>query len=335
MLPLRRLLVLSLLGPLTACTPSATSTGAAPQGDPVTVRSCGADVTLARPAERIVSLNQGTTEILLSLGVADRMVGTAGWTDPVLPALAAASDRVPRLADQKPSLEAVLGTNPDLVTASLRGTLGPGGVATAAELADLGVPSYMSAVECTKEEGDSDGKRSETLEVEPMYDEITELGVLVDRRAEARAIVADMRQRWQRVSATDAGGASVMYWFANAELPYVAGCCGGPGVLTRALGLTNAFADSAQDWPQVGWETVARRDPDVIVLGDLTRKSQTAESADAKIAFLESNPVTRQMTAVQQRRYVRMAGAELNPSIRIVAAAEKLAASLREFGFAR
>ncbi len=60
-----------------------------------TVHNCGRDVVIDAPPARAVSLNQGSTEILLSLGLADRVVGTATWTDPVRADLAAANARVP------------------------------------------------------------------------------------------------------------------------------------------------------------------------------------------------------------------------------------------------
>lgn len=318
---------------LCGCGPAAQPSSApAPAGHPITLQNCGREVTVAQPPQRIVSLNQGSTEVLLSLGVADRMVGTAGWTDPVLPSLEADNRKVERLADQAPSLEAVLDTEPDLVTASLQGTLGPGGVTTSEALERLGVPSYLSAIECTKEAGNSDGARTDTLEIDQVFQEIRDVATLVGAQDRGEQIVTDMQRRLDAVTATGDRGVSVLYWFANSESPYMAGCCGGPGVITRTLGLTNVFDDSKEDWPQIGWETVAQRDPDVLVLGDLTRKSQTAESAAAKIAFLESNPVTREMTAVKNKRYIALAGAELNPSIRIVGAMEKVAAALRDHG---
>jgi iron complex transport system substrate-binding protein len=52
---------------------------------PLTIENCGVAVTFAAAPERTVSLDQDSTEILLSLGLEERMVGTASWTDPVLP----------------------------------------------------------------------------------------------------------------------------------------------------------------------------------------------------------------------------------------------------------
>ncbi|WP_234796783.1 ABC transporter substrate-binding protein, partial [Mycolicibacterium porcinum] len=121
-------------------------TPAAP-GYPLTVRNCDRDVVIDAPPQRAVSLNQSSTEILLSLGLADRMVGTATWTDPVRFNLEAENARVPRLAVNKPSLETVLDTEPDFVSASFGGTLGPGGVADRDQFAELGVPTYLLAEE--------------------------------------------------------------------------------------------------------------------------------------------------------------------------------------------
>lgn len=103
-----------------------TEVPAAGPGYPLTLQNCGRQVVIDAPPQRAVSLNQSSTEILLSLGLAHRMAGTATWTDPVRSDLAADNARVPRLAVNKPSLETVLDAGPDLVTASFGGTLGPG-----------------------------------------------------------------------------------------------------------------------------------------------------------------------------------------------------------------
>ncbi|GAA1940042.1 ABC transporter substrate-binding protein [Nocardioides hwasunensis] len=330
------LLAATLAAPFLAGCGASEGEAAAPAADgfPRTVETCFGDVTLEDRPERIVSLNQGSTEILLSLGLADRMAGAATWTDPILPSLAEENDKVERLSENSPSLETVLAQEPDLVTASFTGTLGEGGVATSAQLEDeYGLPSYLSAAECGKQEsGNSDGAREGTLEMADIYTEIRQLAELTGTEEEGEELVADLGRRMDE-AALDVGAAvTAAYWFANSESPYLAGCCGGPGIVSRALGIDNVFVDQTDEWPQINWEVVASADPDVLVIGDLTRKSQTAETAAAKIDFLESHPVTSKMTAVREGRYIHLAGAELNPSLRTVDAVEKVAAGLRDLG---
>ncbi|KUN09770.1 ABC transporter substrate-binding protein [Streptomyces yokosukanensis] len=327
---------------LTACggsTRGATDRAGTASGYPRTITDCGHQVTLKAPPKRAVSLNQGTTEILLSLGLADRTAATATWTDPVMKGLEKANARVPRLADDNPSFERVLAAEPDFVTASFVSTLGPGGVAEREQFEKLGVPTYVSPSDCAEGKDNAsggDGSRSEPLTLDAVYGEIRDLARAfgVERRGER--LVAALKERVRRATAgLDASGVSLAYWFSDSRSPYLAGCCGAPGIITRAVEARNVFADTHDEWPQINWETVADRDPDVIVLGDLTRKMQTAESARAKIRFLETNPATRNLTAVREKRYVLLSGQAMNPSIRTVEGIEQVAAGLRAFGLAK
>ncbi|WP_030420354.1 ABC transporter substrate-binding protein [Streptomyces sp. NRRL F-5065] len=303
----------------------------------VTFDNCGQKVTVAAPPKRAVSLNQGTTEILLSLGLADRMVGTATWTDPVMKGLEKANAEVPRLADNQPSFEKVLATEPDFVASSFTSTLDKGGVAPREKFEELGVPTYLSPADCEGKDnsGDGDGSRTKPLDMETVYREVRELARVFGVEERGEQLVDRLKSRVTKAtSGIRAGNTTVLYWFANQESPYMAGCCGAPGIISDVLGAQNVFDDSTQEWPQINWETVADRDPDVLVIGDLTRKSQTAESAAKKIAFLESNPVTKNMKAVKEKRYVRLSGQAMNPTIRTVEGVEKVAAALRAYGLA-
>lgn len=304
----------------------------------VTLDNCGSEVRVETPPERAVSLNQGTTEIMLSLGLADRMVGTATWTDPVLKGLEKANAKVERIADNAPSFERVLDTEPDFVAASFVSTLGKGGVATREQFEKLGVPTYVSPSDCVGKDnsGDGDGARDEPLAIDDVYGEVRDLAAVFGVKERGEELVASLKQRMAKAtSGIDASDVTLLYWFANSESPYLAGCCGAPGVMTRALGAKNVFDDTHEEWPQINWETVADRDPDVLVIGDLTRKSQTAESAEKKIAFLESDPVTKNMDAVKHKRYVLLSGQAMNPTIRTVDGVEQVAAGLREFGLVK
>ncbi|MGV9683363.1 ABC transporter substrate-binding protein, partial [Streptomyces cellulosae] len=283
------------------------------------------------------SLNQGTTEILLSLGLADRMAGTATWTDPVMEGLEKANAEVPRLADNQPSFEKVLATEPDFVASSFTSTLDKGGVAPREKFEELGVPTYLSPADCEGKDnsGDGDGSRTKPLDMETVYREVRELARVFGVEERGERLVDRLKSRVAKAtSGIRAGNTTVLYWFANQESPYMAGCCGAPGIISNVLGAKNVFDDSTQEWPQINWETVADRDPDVLVIGDLTRKSQTAESAAKKIAFLESNPATKNMKAVKEKRYVLLSGQAMNPTIRTVEGVEKVAAALRAYGLA-
>ncbi|MGW6968077.1 ABC transporter substrate-binding protein [Streptomyces zaomyceticus] len=340
--------VLSLAGALllttTGCgggpaAPTSKDAGGAAKGFPLTLAdNCGQRVTVDRPPKRAVALDQGAAEIMLSLGLADRMAGTATWTDPVLKGLEKENAKVPRLADRYPSFEKVLDAEPDFAAASFTYTLGKGGVAPRERFEKLGVPTYLSPTDCVGKDnsGDGDGVRTAPLTMETVYGEIRDLARVFAVPERGEKLVAELKSRVVRATAAgDFGGVTVLYWFANAESPYMAGCCGAPGIVTNALGAKNVFDDTRAEWPQINWETVADRDPDVLVIGDLTRRSQSAESAAKKIEFLESDPVTRNMTAVRKKRYVLLSGQAMNPTLRTVEGVEKVAAALRSYGLAK
>lgn len=107
---------------LTGCGSGSSATDAKKAA--VTLDNCGQAVRVETPPQRAVSLNQGTTEIMLSLGLADRMTGTATWTDPVMKGLDKENAKVERISDNNPSFERVLDAEPDFVAASFVSTLG-------------------------------------------------------------------------------------------------------------------------------------------------------------------------------------------------------------------
>ena len=303
---------------------------------PLTISNCGREVVVDAPPQRAVSLNQGSTEILLSLGLADRMVGTATWTDPVRANLADANATVPRLSDNKPSLEVVLDAEPDFVSASFGGTLGTGGVAERSQLEQMGVPNYLSPTDCigkTDESVNADGARTEPLNIETVYQEVRDLAAIFDVRDRGEELVAELQQRYDAAAGSiTASGTSLVYWFADTETPYMAGCCGSSGIITDSVGAENIYSDTIDEWPQVSWESVADRNPSALVLADLSRRSLAGDALESKIEFLESNPVTRRMPAVVDKRYIVVNGADLNPSIRTVDGVEKVAAALQGWG---
>lgn len=298
---------------------------------PLTVDNCGTTQTFDSVPARVVSLDQGSTEILLSLGLGDKIVGTASWTDPIRANLADANAKVPRLSDNAPSYEAVMGTDPTLVTASFgRHLKREGGVATRDRFAETGTRSYLSPTDC--EDGraiNGGGKRTRPLTIDALYQEITELAKIFDVPARGAKLVDELKQRTAAATAKIKGsGQSIAFWFADTKSPYFAGGLGSANLLATTVGTRNVFADVVDDWPATTWEAVVAKNPDVLVLGDLARNRFPGDKLDDKKAFLESDPVTRSLAAVQGKRYVSLHGAEMNPSIRTADAIEKLSDGL-------
>ena len=94
---------------------SALALAAGPTHYPLTVENCGMPLTFKKAPGKTVTIGQAGTEILYSLGMADKVVGTSLWFNDVLPQFKAQNDRIPRLADNEPSFESVIGQRPDLV----------------------------------------------------------------------------------------------------------------------------------------------------------------------------------------------------------------------------
>jgi iron complex transport system substrate-binding protein len=301
---------------------------------PLVVDNCGQELTLDARPQRVVSLDQGSTEILLSLGLGDRVVGTASWTDPVLPELAAANEPVPRLADNAPSYEAVLGADPDLVTASFGRHFNQGGVAERARFAESGIASYLSPTDCDNGVSiNGGGTRTVPLTVDPLYREIRELAAIFDVPSRSEALIARLQERSDAATARiEQRNVTMAFWFADTKSPFVAGGLGSANLLASTVGARNVFADLREDWSAVGWESVVERNPEVFVLGDLLRDRFPGDRLADKEAFLASDPLTSTLQAVRDKNYIALHGAEMNPSIRFVDGLEKIAAGLEQIG---
>ncbi len=306
---------------------------------PLTLPNCGAPLTVQAAPQRAVSLGQASTEILLSLGLAPRMVGTGVWFGPLPEPLRAANAQVPRLADNAPSFEAVATTAPDIVVAQYTYHVGPNGeVAKPEQLASLGIPSYVSPSDCDGKEvtatSNADGSRSQVFSMALVDKEIRELASIFDVEPAGERLTDQLHARIQKASerAGSAGHAplSVVYWFSSTRLegdPWVAGKSGAPGYINRLLGLRN-IVDSDEEWPGVSWESIAASNPDVIVVARMQRRLYPADDVEKKLAFLRSDPVTRELDAVRNGRIILVDAQSLNPSMDVVRAVEDIAAGL-------
>jgi iron complex transport system substrate-binding protein len=290
------------------------------------VQSCGHALEFAEPPHRAVALEQNATEIMLSLGLADRMIGTSYRTDPVLDELAEAYRSVPVLAERYPSRESLLAVEPDFTYSTFTSAYAPEAAGSREDLAALGVPAYLSAHSC--EDRVATPRR---VDFESIFAEITDIATVFGVPERADALVTGQRARLQAAvdRAQPTPGTSVLWYYSGTSTPNVAGNGGLPATITGMLGLRNAFDDADKAWVEGSWEEIAERDPAVIALADLTRGGD-GDSAQAKIDHLRAHPVASQLRAVREGAFVVIAGAAMDPSIRSVSAVDALSAGLQE-----
>jgi iron complex transport system substrate-binding protein len=310
---------------------------------PLTIKNCGRDITFKQAPQRTVSVGQSSTEILYLLGVADKVVGTALWIGPVIAGYEEVNAKIPRLADNDPSFERVIGVKPDLVTTQFQWQIGPQGVvATPEQFAELDIPVYTSPADCIGKDnsGGGDGVRTAKFSIDLIYQEIDELARIFNVKDKGNRLVADLKAREDaaRKKIGSLGGkVSAVFWFSSAELgidPYVAGQSGAPGYIMSTLGIRNVI-QSEEEWPTVGWETIAKADPTVIVAGKMDRRRFPADDVSVKFKYLETDPVASLMPAVKDKRIVVMDAQAMNPTIRTIEGIEVLADGLAKSGLAK
>ena len=235
---------------------------------PLTLENCGRQITIAKAPTQTVSIGQSSTEILYLLGLADKVAGTALWVGPVLKGYEEVNARIDRLADNDPSFESVLAKKPDIIAVQFQGQVGPEGVVAKPEqFEELGIPVYTSPSDCAGKENAivGDGVRHQAFTMDLVHREIRELSQIYNIQDKGEAVVAELKKREQAARAKVAsaeGKLTAVFWFSSAADadPYVAGKNGAPGYIMSALGIENIIKTD-DEWPTVGWETIAKADP--------------------------------------------------------------------------
>lgn len=308
---------------------------------PLTLTSCGHEITLEQAPESVVSIGQAPTEMLYMLGLGNKVAGTALWISPVLEEFADIDAQVERLADNAPSYESVITKQPDLVVSAYEWMVGPSGMVGSPDMFDdAGIPVWTLPTECVGKDNNQsmDGIRADLFDTELLYESIATLAQIFDVTERGDAVIADLKAREEaavaKANSLDLpGDLSGVFWYSSADLsidPYVAGVNSVPGWMMTQLGITNVVT-SEEEWPTVGWETIARSNPTFIAAAKMDRRRFPADDIALKREFLYADPVTSVTTAVESDRIVEIDAHAMDPSIRAIFALETLADKLADF----
>lgn len=317
---------------------------AAPTQYPLTLENCRESVTFAAPPKRVVAIGQTQTEILYALGLGDRVVGTAVWFSPVAKPYEAVNAKVKRLADNDPSFEAVLAREPDLVTAMFEWHVGPNGIVGRREqFARVKVPTYVSPADCVGKDnsGAGDGVRTQMFTMELVYRNIREFGQIFDVSDRAEKLVAELKAREegavQAVAGLGAKDIPVVVWFSSRDIRgdgFMAGRTGVPAYILSKLGARNVITTN-EEWPLVGWESIAAADPAVVVAVRMDRRRFPADDIEKKLDFLRTDPVASKLEAVKNGRIAIIDVGATRAGLETVDGIETLARAIAGFGLSR
>ncbi len=289
---------------------------------PLTLDNCGTTVSIPAPPERVVTIKSTALEMLLALGLGDRIVGRAFEDGPVPAEWTGEAEGIPVLSEKLPSHEVVLETEPDLVYGGWESNFTADGAGTRDSLAALGIASYVAPAACK-----GAGHKPSALTFDDVFSEIAEIGRIFDVGDRADALIAE--QRAMLATLPEARERRSALWYSSGtKVPYVGGGAGGPQMTMTALGLDNIFADIDDTWASASWEAVAAADPDVIVLVD-----SSWNSAEKKKALLAGDPLLSKLTAVQNERYLIIPFPASEPGVRSVPATLDLAGQLAALSF--
>lgn len=199
-------------------------------------------ISLAAPAQRIVSLAPSITETLFALGAGDQIAGVTDYC--TYPAAARTKPRVGGVIN--PSIEAIVGLRPDLVVMSMEGNTRQ----DFEKLVELGMPVFVS------------NPRS----LEGIFHSIEQLGVLTGRADTARRLVERLRMRAAQIAARAArlSKPSVLL-FVSLQPMIVVGRGTFMAELIERAGGRNCAAHSASSFPAYSREAVLKDDPDVLL----------------------------------------------------------------------
>lgn len=283
-----------------------------------TVQSCDRSVTFETPPMRAVSNDVNLTEMMLVLGLADRMVGytgISGWKT-LDEGMRAGVEALPELSAKYPSKEVLVGADADFFFAGWNYGMKVGGEVTPETLSPFGISVYELTESCTHIM--DKGKAS----IDDMYVDLINLGAIFGVSDTAEALVDEYRTELASFAAGLETGdpLRVFVYDSGEDAPFTAGRYAMPTALIEAAGGLNIMDDLEKSWATVTWEEVIDRNPEIVVIvnyGDVT--------AEQKREFMMSNPAFADLDAIVNDRFVTLEYVEATPGPRNIQAIKTLA----------
>lgn len=287
---------------------------------PISVQSCGRMVTVDKVPERLITHDINITEIALSLGLSNKIIGVtgiSGWHKFTPEFKHRLHPNTTELSRKYPSLEVILNARPDFVFAGWNYGFTPTSDFNPERLAQFGIKSYELKESCVHI-----GQKNTPARMQDLYDDITAIGTIFGVSHRATDLIADYKKQIADITADipKSDTPKKVFVFDDiADAPFTAGAYGMPTALINAVGAVNAMSDVQKSWARVTWEQVARSNPDAYII-----VNYGANTAQQKIDYLLNLPALQHTNGIKNKVFIVLDYAEVTPSPRNIGAIHKI-----------
>lgn len=256
--------------------------------EPFTLETYETMVEYTKVPEKVVSFNVHTTENLMALGLTDKIVGSCYTNAEVLPEYKEAFDKIPVLSDKYPSLEVLMGAQPDFVYGR-SSAFGEKGVTSVQGFVDAGIMPYVCKPTYTT-----------GATMEDVYEDFTNLGKIFAIEDKAKEINDGMKDKIAKVQEkiSKETPKTVFVYDSGEDQAFTAGNSLQSNIISLAGG-KNVFDHLEKTWEKVNWEAVVEKNPEYIIINDYGETS-----LEDKIQFLKNHPALKDMDAIKNERFV-------------------------------
>ncbi|MGG4145165.1 ABC transporter substrate-binding protein [Paenibacillus algorifonticola] len=245
--------------------------------------------TFEKAPERIVANTQSAAEILIRLGLTDKVVGVAALYGDVEADIAEPFTKIPVLSETYVGKELVVGAKPDIVLG--RGDLfadADWGVGTVDSLNELHIATFIQ----------NNSRPGAALS--DLYKDIEQMGQIFDVQDKAQELVQSLQQRAKDIETRFAGNQEQSFAFIGSSTPdsiavYSANNDTFQAEALSLLKVTNSFADVSGE---ISAEQLVAKNPDFLVISDYKGGPDINES----VKNIYENPALQSMSAIQNKK---------------------------------
>ena len=266
----------------------------------------GNEFNVPKEVNTIISTAPSNTEVLVALGLADKLVAVDKYSADV----EGISEELPKIDFRNPDAEAIIALNPDIVIASGHNKVGDED--PFALIKEAGIPvAYIPS----------------SYSIDGIYEDIEFIVNLTNTEKKGKELVDSMKKEVEKIKAIgdkitdkknvyfEIGAGSGLYTFGNGTFL---------NELIETVGATNIFADE-NSWITVTPEAVIDANPDVI----LANSPGTNEAGLTAIEDIESRDGWDTITAVQNGDvYSIDNNASSRPSQNVIKALKEIARAI-------